>query len=94
MVVVVVNLVVDVGLVETRSPFVSHSLYLWVVICGRPVCLLSVGKPHTNCGMVGESTHVVVVLLLSVVVVACYYVVVVLLQLVHVLLRLQSCSTQ
>ena len=63
MVVVVVNLVVDVGPVGTRSPFVSHFLCLWVVVCGRLVCLLNVGKPRTSCGMAGESTRVVVVLL-------------------------------
>ena len=46
MVVVVAGQVVDAGPVGTRSPFVSHSLCLWVVVCGRLVCLLSVGKPQ------------------------------------------------
>ena len=62
-VVVVANLVVDVGPVGTRSPFVSHFLCLLVVVCGRLVCLLSVGKLRTNYGMAGELTRVAVVLL-------------------------------
>ena len=89
MVVVVVSLVVDVGPVGTRSPFVSHSLCLLVVVCGRLVCFCNVGKPRTSYDMADVSTHVVAFLLLSVVVVACCFWVVVLHQLAHVLLHLQ-----
>ena len=47
MVVVVVIPVVDVGLIGTCSPFVSRFPCLWVVVCGRPVCLSNVGKSRT-----------------------------------------------
>ena len=85
MVVVVVNLVVDVGLAETRSPFGSHSLCHEVAFCGRLVCRWNVGKPRTSYGRADVSTHVVVFLLLSVVVVAYCFLVVLLHQFVHVL---------
>ena len=93
MVVVAVNQVVDVGPVGTRSPFGSQSLCLWVVVCGRPVCLWHVGKPHTNFDRADVSIHVVVFLLLSVVVVACCFWVVVLHLFAHVLLHLQFISS-
>ena len=68
-----------------EPPFELQSLCLWVVACGRLVCLLNVGKPHTMICRVDASVHVVAFLLLSVVVVACCFWVAVLRLYAHVL---------